>query len=180
VVLWYLLFGLAICAGGVMMWKDRSEFLGSIFLLFGLVLLFGAVHSILGRSRYGDSQLRLEIPLTPGKEARGTVLVPKRIADARYLQLKVRCVLVEWAGNPGSRSLRHDPLWSDENRFPLTRRGLGSECAFAFDLPRNTPCSTIGHEAAISGTGIYWEITAHADVPGIDYMRTFRIPVLGV
>lgn len=180
VLFWYLLFGLAFGAVGMVIWKQDSRVFGGIFLAIGLLLLSGVVHSLLGRSRFGESQLRLEIPVSPGQEAQGTIFVPKRIADARHMQIEIRCVQVQWGGSGESRSLKHNPLWSNTNRFPLTRRGLGSECAFSFELPRDLPNSTIGHEAVAHGTGIYWEIDAHADVPGIDYMRKFRIPVHGV
>ena len=179
-LLFYCLMSGAFLFGGRFAWKESAHVVGGVLLVIGAVLLLATIYHTLELLKYGDLHLAIETRPFPGGKLVALVRAPGGIGGARELTATLHCKHVYWRTNMGQSgsSLSEDVVWSTERQFPVSVRLGRSHCRIEFDLPADAQVSTTSTIAGGGQSpGHYWEVCVHADVPGIDLMRTFLIPV---
>ena len=152
---------------------------GCVFGALGAVLIYGAVHTLVGATRYGDVSLELAGRVVPGGRLMARLACPKGAARVQVLHAEMRCKKAEWTGIGKSRSLSETVLWSAKKSFTVQAVGDAAFCDLDFDMPADAPISEGGSTATQTHPGIFWEVQVESDdLPGVDLMRGFRFPVV--
>lgn len=152
-----------------------------VFFFIGVAWLLGALYYTVAWFAHGDVRLQVIGPVYPGGRLVAVVRVPKPLVGARSIRATLRCTEV-YRGEPhpksGYRPVLESPVWSIKTSFPVTRRGRTSECRIEFDVPADALLTS--GSVDIFGNripGSYWDLAIHADVPGIDLVRSFPVRV---
>jgi hypothetical protein len=179
-LLFYYLFSGAFLWFGRFAWKEGASVIGGILFIVGLIFLVATVYHTLELFKYGDLHLEIETRPFPGGKLVALIRAPSGIGGARTLNATLQCKYVYWRSNVDGRgrSISEDVVWSTEKEFPVTARLGRSQCRIEFDVPADAQSSTTSTTmGGGQSPGHYWEVRVHADVPGIDLMRTFLITV---
>ena len=156
---------------------DRLLF--GIFFLIGLTWLLATVYHTLEWFKFGDTRLEFMGRVFPGGKLTAVLRVPQPVVGTRTLKATLQCKHVYWGGTADTKSIREDVVWSLERDFPVLTRARKSECRIEFEVPGDAELTTA--TTGVGGgqnPGHYWELAIHADVPGIDLMRSFLVPVV--
>jgi len=104
----------------------------------------------------------------------GTLRIPARLAADTQADLKLTCVRQYTTGSGKHRNTHRDVLWQEQTRVPAHDAGVSETfLAVRFSLPATQPTTTA--DGGCNGT--YWQLTASAGLPGVDYRSVFDIPV---
>lgn len=179
-ITWYAIFGLIFGGIGVVIFSDGSWLGGSIFLAIGALFLCGAIHSVVGRIRYGAVYLDLETPVVPGGKLSARLVSPGGAAGAGEINVELRCKRVAWSGAGDSQGLSETVIWSEKTRLPLLSDPAGGvTCNIGFEIPGDAAPSEGRSTNTNTAPGVYWELqVATNSVQGVDLMRGFRFPVV--
>ncbi|NBC19276.1 MAG: hypothetical protein GVY18_18375 [Bacteroidetes bacterium] len=179
-VVWTV-FALALI-GGFMLWGDPPWLLLALPAGVALVLIVLGVRDYLRQRKFGASYFQMDAtPAVLGERLTGTVetgvLARNGPDDGFTVRLACRDRYEE-RDSDGDRHLRVTTLWESEPQQvrPRTAPGLPRrlDVPVALDLPADAPPTTLGSRSE----GIVWDLTVSADVPGLDYGATFRLPVV--
>ena len=147
-----------------------------IFPVVGVALLAWAILETLRYRRYGLSVFRMaRVPAPVGRLLKGVIVTHAYIRPAEGIQLTLSCVnrITRRSGKETSTSER--VLWQEERKvsdFPTVgRRATAIPVAFAI------PSDAVESSAEVSNDQILWRLEARADVPGVDYVASFEVPV---
>ncbi|MCC5886469.1 MAG: hypothetical protein JJT88_08545 [Gammaproteobacteria bacterium] len=132
---------------------------------------------------FGPSTLELEVtPVHPGGTLRGRVETGVRPQDApeQGFEVEVSC-RYRWdetdiSGSRRSTRLRVETLWSTKVRATGSPAPSGTHLIVDLDLP--LPGDKPGASLAGRRQGVHWELALRADVPEMDYLATFPLPIL--
>lgn len=162
---------------------DQAVWLVAIFPLVGLGMLARVAYQILRARKFGRTVVRLEsMPLRLGGRLAGsleTTMGPEaRPADGVLVKVSCYRQRVRYTRDSDGdrkRRIERDLLWRDESRRPVEssvdpRR---VRVPFSFRLPADPPPST----PLKLDNRILWEISAEAEVPGIDLAAQVEVPV---
>lgn len=177
-LLFYYLFSGVFLWIGRLAWKSGSHFVGGPLVIVGLVFLVATIYHTLELFKYGDLHLEIETRPFPGGKLVALIRAPSGMGGARKLNATLQCKYVYWRTDLDGRgrSISEDIVWSVENEFPVTSRLGRSHCRIEFDVPADAQSSTASTVLGGSQSpGHYWEVCVHADVPGIDLMRSFLV-----
>jgi hypothetical protein len=112
-------------------------------------------------------------PGSIGGQVGGMIAARVPFDEALAFSLKLTCVHTYTSGSGKNSSTHHDPLWQETRWFHAQRASDGmSALWFCFDVPDHLPVS---EEA--SSNYHHWQLQANADIPGIDFERTWELPV---
>ncbi|MGE9294069.1 MAG: hypothetical protein ACQKBW_10690 [Puniceicoccales bacterium] len=157
--------------------REPATYFVLLFPLIGIGLAGATVYQLLRWRKYGTSVFELaEIPGVIGGNLGGVILTKAKVHPEEGFKLKLRNVH-EWTSGSGkNRSTHRETLWEDEQTI--------EQEAFADDPARTAlpvlffiPYSCKPTERINARTQNYWELTASAKSPGVDYKSTFRVPV---
>lgn len=150
---------------------------GLLFPLVGAGLLVWAVRATLRRRRFGRCVLELgTLPGVVGGPFRGTLHVPTEVRPPEGFRVTLSCVHRVTSGHGRNRSTFESVRWQEEATVPPTRVmavAMGSAFPVEFTVPGDVP----GSSAESSDDEHVWRLAAHADLPGIDFLSTFEVPV---
>jgi len=162
---------------------DPAVWLILLFPLVGLAMLVPVALEWLRARKFGRVVVELDqLPGRLGRPLGGTLraAVPERWAPERGVRLQVSCYRqrVRYGrDSDGDRTRRVERglLWRDEAYFhdKVGWDGVSLEVPFQFDLPAEPPAST----PLELENRILWEISADAEVPGLDLRARVEIPV---
>jgi hypothetical protein len=141
----------------------------------GVLLAILAGHRWARFRRFGVSVLALShTTVVTGSPLSGTLRIPAKEAFDADVELKLTCVRQYTSGSGKNQSNHRDVLWQDEACVPTHASGaFETPVPVRFTLPADQPATT-----ADSGcNGVYWQLTASAHLPGVDYKAVFDIPV---
>lgn len=151
-----------------------------LFPLAGLGLLAAAIHGFLRRGRFGTSRLRiLSGSVGPGENLRGEVRIPISLNEDFHLLLTAR---------PGGKDDHSGsrPFWSREEVVRSTGYADFSTLNFSIPLPEKLePPDLSGLPPAVltvmrrmikGPLPMEWRLEVRAELPGVDYRETFRLP----
>lgn len=149
-----------------------ARFIVAIFPAIGLLLAYGAGHTLLRNLRY--RRVVFEIVPNPaplGGPLGGYVIVPNAMDFPDGVQLSLQCFrIVE-----GSEHRSESVTWEEELRVPseLIESGVAeTRIPVLFAIPFDgTPSDPEGSPT------IEWRLTVTASVPGVDLKETFVVPV---
>jgi hypothetical protein len=168
--------------GGFMLWGDPPWLLLALPAGVALMLIVLGVRDYLRQHKFGASYFQMDTtPAVLGERLDGTVetgvLARHGPADGFTVRLVCRDRYEE-RDSDGDRHLRVTTLWENEPHQvrPRTAPGLPRRLnvPIDLDLPADAPPTTLGNRSE----GIVWELEISADVPGLDYGATFRLPVV--
>lgn len=175
--------------------KERDLFggaIGGLFTLFGIAMLYASIKGTLEYFKYGEVHLTLEgEPPALGQSFSARVNLPANAAAAGRINVELACVRVAWTRGSKGTSKGEQDAWTRPHTFPARHSGAGGYATFRIEVPADKPPSDLpeerapeavveaGHPAGIEiGRDYYrWELRIKADVPGIDFERTFLLRV---
>jgi len=186
IVLW--LFALTFSAFGLPLmykgWTIREQegwiaFLAAgLFALVGIGMLAAALYKTVAWLRYGQSYCELITnPGVIGGWFRGNVHTKLRLGPNDRVNVRLQCVREYSTGSGKNRSKRTDIKWQetmvvDADKARRTADG-GAQIPIAFPIPR--ACQPTNEENR--DDRIVWQLRVSANVPGVDYVADFEIPV---
>lgn len=168
--------------------------IGGLFTLIGIVMLYASVKLTLEYFKYGEVHLTLEgAPPATGQGFSAKISLPANAAAAGRVSVELACVRVTWTrSSKGAPGRGEQDAWTKQLVFPARRSALGDYASFRVEIPSDKPPSDLPEEPApdavleggYPGAGIEvgrdyfrWELRIKADVPGIDFERTFKLRV---
>ena len=157
--------------------REPAAYLVLLFPLIGLFLAATAVYQLARWCKYGTSVFELaEVPGVIGGNLGGLILTKVNIRPEDGFTLTLRNIH-EWTSGSGkNRTTHRETLWESEqvlNQEALPEDFTRSALPVLFFIPYTCkPTERLG-----SGSQHYWELTATAKTPGLDYKATFRVPV---
>ncbi|MBC2593008.1 hypothetical protein H5P28_01920 [Ruficoccus amylovorans] len=151
-----------------------------IFLLFpliGLGLAWAAVYQILRWRKYGTSVFELaEIPGVIGGNLGGLILTRVHVRHQGGFTLTLRNVHQWTSGSGKNRRTHTETLW--ESRQVLDQEAMPDDpTRSALPVLFFIPYTCHPTQRRRDGSQDYWELTATARAPGLDYKASFRVPV---
>ena len=149
---------------------NRAALIALLFPAVGLGLLIWAVRATLRRRRYGTSVLELAtLPAAIGHALEGTVRTPADLRPADGFRVVLSCIRRVRTGSGRNRSTSESILWQEERR--VLAGGLGVPIAFAL------PSDAVPADPARGDDRTFWRLEVSAEVPGVDYVSRFEVPV---
>jgi hypothetical protein len=149
--------------------------------LFDVILVLGIGYLIYRwakRNKYGTSTLAFtHFPFFLGQPLAATLAIQRSATQLGPITLTLRCIEehYETRQRDGSQAIVSTQIWADskihDSPGPTSHDHL--QIPVAFDLPADLIYTTqLGERPAR-----YWELSAKADAPGIDYDARFLIPI---
>jgi hypothetical protein len=149
---------------------NRAALIALLFPVVGLGLLVWAVRATLRRRRYGTSVLELQtLPAVIGHALEGTVRTPPDLRPGDGFRVMLSCIRRVRTGSGRNRSTSESILWQEERRVPAG--GLGVPIAFAL------PPDAVAADPKRGDERTLWRLEVSAEVPGVDYVSRFEVPV---
>ncbi len=141
----------------------------------GAALIWWALVALARARRFRGTYLELEsTPAQPGTELRGTIHVPKALAESRKVSLSLRCESDDIATDPESDA---EAAWSAESTAPVILDQAKGEAtiAIAIPIPARLP-----HSSRVAGKHVAWLLSANAKLTGADFSAEFEVPVFKI
>jgi hypothetical protein len=150
-----------------------------LFLLIGLGILGHAVYLTLQHLKYGSSTLLLsQMPLVPGMEFTGVVLVKRHLMTEGGTKATLKCVRTNITGSGKQRKSVDEDILTKAIVISrdLVQPGSGrSALPLKFEIPAAYPPTDREDNPKIT-----WKLTLEAETPGIDFWAEFELPVFKV
>ncbi len=148
--------------------------LAVIFPLVGIYLVYLAIKSTLSWRRFGNLRLHLDpYPGSIGGQVGGSLRVPLAYDSRHRFNVNLLCLRSQETGNGKHRRRRETGIWQASGlAHNKAAPGGGTLLTLCFDLPPGLPISE-----PHSDDYHFWRLELKADLPGIDLMRQFTIPV---
>ena len=150
-----------------------------LFAFFALLGIIGSIYKTLGYLKYGESQMVLhQIPLVPGAEFKGVIVLPKGIGSAQKVDLEFYCEKSLTTGSGKHRSTKTTVVHKEKSMEVTDSRKRINDRLFVpvtFSVPEEGEPDSPDTNPAIE-----WKLKAVAEVPGVDYEAIFSLPVFKV
>lgn len=148
--------------------------LAFIFPIVGIGLIIWAVRSIMRWRRYGRSAFNMDpFPAHPGGIVRGVLELHKPLEQgAESMQVTLSCINRRTTGSGKNRSTREYVLWQDQQSVSL--RPGQQRVEFGFRLEDDAKLT----DNSNSRDNLLWRLDCGAQIPGVDFIATFELPVV--
>jgi hypothetical protein len=156
-----------------------------VLMAFGLGLLGRGVYLVLRRARHGLAEVRFgRFPFFLGGPLEVELLREPNAPRLPRLTARLACVVERWVERevPSStddarqgkatRVLEREEVW---HAVQAVAPGPGPRIPLRFELP--PPGGAAVATALSEDPPRYWELSLHADLPGVDFGATFLVPV---
>lgn len=145
-----------------------------LFDVIGVGLVAMAIRQTLSARRFGNTVLRMDpYPGSVGGQVGGMIAARVPFDEALAFSVKLSCLRTYTTGSGKNHSTHNDSLWQDERWFHTERSAEGmSDLWFCFDVPDDLPFSE-----EPSSDYRHWQLQASADIPGVDFERSWSVPV---
>ncbi len=157
--------------------KKPATYFVLLFPLVGLGLVAAFIYQLLRWRKYGTSVFEMaEVPGVIGGNLGGLILTRVNIRPQDGFTLTLRSIH-EWTSGSGkNRTTHRNTLWESEQ--VLEHEAMPEDpTRSALPVLFFIPYSCKPTERLSSSSKNYWELTATAKSPGLDYKATFRVPV---
>lgn len=148
-----------------------------IFPVIGAGLLINAIRQTLRWLEFGKTCFEMAgVPCVLGRELRGTIQAHFSRSPDHGIRLKLTCVnrVVKGSGNNQTTQekilLRHEKVVAAAELSPGP---TGTMIPVSFQLPADAPQT----DTTNLRNSFFWLLEADGDVPGVDYLDIFEIPV---
>ena len=152
----------------------------AIFPIVGACVLIAAAYGSLRRRKYGVSLCRIDrLPVALGSTFRGEVQARVQAIPEHGFQTRITCVRREVYRSGKSHSTREKILWQDEQTVgsgAAMPHPEGMRIPVQFAIPADAEPTDDSNPS----DSILWRLEVGADVPGIDYIARFTLPVYRV
>ena len=182
VLLGVLALALALSVGAVLLWGSRAWLVGGFVILISVFGIALSALTLVRHRKFSPGALQLETaPVALGDCLRGTVKtgVTHRLKPDGMFTLELRCVRTRSSStDSGGQHDTSTTVWSSAAQAKgfLTQGSQHYSIEFDLQVPSDQMPWTLG-----SGTEkFHWELVVRADMPGLDYVERFRLPVLSV
>lgn len=147
-----------------------------IFPLIGLGLATWATRSFLRYRRFGRSVLRFaSVPFHPGGFIDAALQLPSPVYDANQMILTLDCMQRRTTGSGDDRRTSVTPLWQRD--FTLGRGALLAAGVDGLLIKLLLPEDARQTTTSDGSDGTFWQLTATAELLGVDYSAAFELPV---
>lgn len=145
----------------------------ALFPIIGILLLGSAIRETLAWLKFGRIPLILEtFPLRLNQPMRGYLTLPKKITQSAQTKLTLTCFHEYQDRTRREDQHRKDAIWQDSQTVIPELYGLETRIKFDFTAPAKLPASSNqGKDKYI------WELHINMPLAGVDFDRTFEIPV---
>lgn len=156
---------------------NKAAWIGFLFPLVGAGLIVALIRSVIRWVRFGTSLFRMAaVPGVIGGRVAGVVSVPRTVQPPGGFIVTLTCSETVTTGSGKNRNTTERTLWQDQHvmkaepmRTDPMLQALPVLFAPPYDLPSATPDAAQGR--------ITWRLEVKADIPGVDYLVSFDIPV---
>lgn len=144
-----------------------------LFPLAGVGMLLWAIKQTLAWRRFGELYLMLDpVPGSVGGQVGATLELPLAFNADYHFPVSLSCVNSYVSGTGKDRSRRERIRWQGQGFAYSEASGTGTRLSFCFDVPEGLPASE-----RLSNNYHFWRLEVRADLPGMDLLRHFTIPV---
>ena len=165
-------------------WRGGDSLMGyMIIVVISLAcaqMLYKTVMTTLSVRRFGEVRLQLHGVPRPGATLKAYIEMPPH-AVLRTAAVKLVCSKVNWVRVDRHSRERHETeVWSrEEPQVSVVPAGSTARLEFRFDIPSHLSGTTEPpvDEAQLKTDYFAWHLELRADVPGVDLMRTYMIPM---
>jgi hypothetical protein len=157
--------------------RDPRVFLLLVFNLVGAILLVNALRATIRHRRFGNTYFEFDsLPFTPGERVSGRINLQLDARAEHGVELRLSCVrkIVISSGKDSTTNLI--TLWQADQNVPAGAIGpgpMGRAIPVDFSIPTNSLIANHDNPR----DQILWMLHAKADVPGVDYVDDFELPV---
>jgi HEAT repeats len=145
--------------------------------LVPLILLVGALRATIRRERYGNTYFEFgSLPFCPGKRISGQIQLRLPTSTAHGVDLRLSCIRRIVTGSGKEQSTNEIVLWQNQTNVLQTALSvgpLGAAIPVDFGIPQDA--YETNHDE--DRDQLLWILQAQADVPGVDYLDKFEVPV---
>jgi hypothetical protein len=156
-------------------WHNSHRYETLLVLLFplaGLYLLSVSARATRSESKFRKTRLKLSrLPGVIGGRVEGNLETAYVFPPGTQMKFTLSCVRSYVSGDGHSRW--ENALWQETQVAPAYAGGPGSAVPVAFTTPYDAR-ETDGRNPSDE---IFWKLTAHAAVAGLDFHADFRLPV---
>jgi hypothetical protein len=157
--------------------KNPLILMAFIFPLAGVGMLIWAVRTTLRRIEFGKTSFLMSPPPgVIGGRLRGNIQARFPHGAARGVRLKLTCVNRVVTGSGKNRSVWEKIRWREQYPVPPERLMPGPEGAL-IPVDFQIPNDALACDNSNPNDAILWILEADADVPGVNYLDTFEVPV---
>ena len=154
--------------------REPLTALAFLFPLVGLALIVLAINATRQKRRFGLTPLVMDpFPGSLGGQLGGRIETNIPFDPGRHFDVSLTCVHSRISGSGKNRSRSESVVWRGDGVCHTGRGSGGTMLEFRFDVPSNLPASQ-PHQ---SGNYHLWRVSVSADLPGIDFNRSYNIPV---
>jgi hypothetical protein len=146
-----------------------------IFPGFGLILLYRAIKQTLAWHQFGSTHLSLDpFPGAIGGDVGGNIELSIPYKEGLVCEISLSCIssYVTHSTRNRGRSRRKKLIWQDSGYGQVEKSARGMQIYFRFTVPDG-----LGPTGEKSGDFYYWRLDVNAELPWLDFDRTFFIPV---
>lgn len=153
---------------------DYIVLVALLFPVMGVFLLVKAIARTLQYRRFGTITCQLDpFPGSIGGNVGGFLLVNYQLDRSQKCEIELTCLRSSVSRHGKNRSRRNTIIWSESGEVHPHIGGTTVQIPFCFTIPEHLPPSDVKR----SGDYHSWNLNLHADLPGIDLVRSFSIPV---
>ena len=158
---------------------NNLAIIGMLFPLIGAGLLYRAVLRTMEYCRFGKASLNMDpYPGSIGGQVGGTIELSgltlyNATAPESEISVQLECVHSYVSGSGDNRRRREDLKWLEKGEPHIRSISRGVQLSFCFDIPENLPESDTKQRDSYN----MWRLTIKGQVPGVDFKRSYNIPV---
>jgi hypothetical protein len=145
-----------------------------LFPLVGLGALGIFIHALIGWFKFSASEVLLDpAPGSIGGDFGGRIETGIRYRRDMVVNITLSCLHSRTTGSGKNRSTNTTAVWQREGVATNRRLGRnGTEIAFRFAVPEGLPQSEPS-----SDDYHHWVLEVECELPGVDFIRSFAVPV---
>jgi len=152
---------------------NHAVLLVLLFPLVGAGALAVFVHSLIAWRKFGKTEVILDpAPGSLGGDFGGYLDARISWHPALKVNITLECQHLKTTGSGKNRSTKTTVLWQRQGIATVSPGPPGVRCQFRFDIPQNFPQSE-----ATSSDYHRWLLQLECDLPGVDFNRSFVVPV---
>ena len=155
--------------------QDTVFYAFALFPICGAVLLFRAIRVTLQYLKFGNATFNMLADSgAVGGTVAGVVVTNSKVQEAKRFRLVLRCIQRVSTGTGKNRHTEERVLWEDWRHVKeMGEDSRQSGIPVCFEIPSS--CSSTN-----PAEGISWKLEVSAEVPGIDFLTVFDIPLTRV
>ncbi|MDD7986313.1 DUF3592 domain-containing protein [Lentisphaera marina] len=142
-------------------------------IAFGLIGTF--IYHFIRSKKYGKVSFHMEtFPGVIGGQCKGVIKVPVEVQTLDGFKLTLKNIHKYRTGSGKNSTTHRDVLWEDSKTIKA-KHNSGSNFSTNIEVEFDIPSG--GKISQSTGDSKYWELTAIAETPGVDFKEEFLVPV---